>query len=451
MKRLLFMMIALIAMSVQAQEEVPDTICLDNFDFKPEVTQHSMEAYDYIDTCTTRYAVVHDWLGRCGIYNLETKKNITELEYRELYYAHTMKLEDGSEATIFGGKKGIKQGIVSVGPSDDVMSVMMDDEDMFYSLDGCKTLDNIIAKKARKFLMDGLTSKENAGALCGQALVMDSKTGQIKAWVALEKNIGGNGFDDARLRRYQCSAMPGKIIIASMAMYDAKLSWNDTVDTKCGIDTIGGLLVKDRNWGKGGFGKITYMDGFKKHSDIAMAHVINVADGVSFQRLWKQCEMYPREIDAMNIAAMYNVVAQDGLIIEPSVNSDSVEVVHSASVDGTNSDVANVGMTRDILKAILRDGGVDSEWTTKKVDISGDYCVQKNCSPTLYDDNAAELEKFYSKEDLSTYNQVIFTGYFPSDNPRYTICVTMETEGSDCSGKNISTIVNKLAEYLNKH
>lgn len=65
MKRLLFMMIALLSMSVMAQEEVPDTICLDDFDFKPEVTQHSMEAYDYIDTCTTRYAVVHDWLGRC--------------------------------------------------------------------------------------------------------------------------------------------------------------------------------------------------------------------------------------------------------------------------------------------------------------------------------------------------------------------------------------------------
>ena len=450
MKRLLFMMIALLSMSVMAQEEVPDTICLDDFDFKPEVTQHSMEAYDYIDTCTTRYAVVHDWLGRCGIYNLETKKNITELEYRELYYARTMKLEDGSEATVFGGKKGIKQGIVSVGPSDDVISIMMDDSDMFYSLDACKTIDATIAKKSRKFLMDGLTSKENAGARCGQALVMDSKTGQIKAWVALERTIGGKGFEDARLRKHQCSAMPGKMIIASMAMNDAKLSWNDTIDTKCGIDSIGGLLVKDYNWAEGGFGRITFMDAFKKHSDIAMAHILNVAGGVSAQRLWRQCEMFPREIDAMNIAAMYNVVAQDGLIIEPSVNSDSVEVIHSASVEGTNSDVANVGMTREILKAILQDGGVGSEWTTKKVDISGDYCVHKNCCPTLYDDNAADLEKFYSKEGLSTYNQVIFTGYFPSNEPRYTICVTMETEDSDCSGKNISTIVNKLAEYLNK-
>lgn len=449
MKRLLFMMIALLSMSVMAQEEVPDTICLDDFDFKPEVTQHSMEAYDYIDTCTTRYAVVHDWLGRCGIYNLETKKNITELEYRELYYARTMKLEDGSEATVFGGKKGIKQGIVSVGPSDDVISIMMDDSDMFYSLDACKTIDATIAKKARKFLMDGLTSKENAGARCGQALVMDSKTGQIKAWVALERTIGGKGFEDARLRKHQCSAMPGKMIIASMAMNDAKLSWNDTIDTKCGIDSIGGLLVKDYNWVQGGFGKITFMDAFKKHSDIAMAHVLNVVGGISSQRLWKQCEMFPREIDAMNIAAMYNVVAQDGLIIEPSVNSDSVEIIHSASVDGTNSDVANVGMTREILKAIIQDGGVGSEWTTKKVDISGDYCVHKNCCPTLYDDNASDLEKFYSKEGLSTYNQ-IFTGYLPSDEPRYTICVTMETEDSDCSGKNISTIVNKLAEYLNK-
>lgn len=434
-----------------AQEEVPDTICLDDFDFKPEVTQHSMEAYEYIDTCTTRYAVVQDWFGRCGIYNLETKKNTTELEYRELYYTRTMSLEDGSEATIFAGKKGIKQGIISVGPSDEVMSVMMDDENMFYSLDSCKTIDSTITKKTRKFLMDGLTNKENEGALCGQALVMDSKTGQIKAWVALEKAIDGKGFDDARLRKHQCSVMPGRIIIASMAMNDAKLSWSDTIDTKYGIDSIGGLLVKDDHCDKGGFGKITFMDGFKKHSNIAMAHVLNVAGGKGAQRIWKQCEMFPREIDAMNIAAIYNVAAQDGIMIEPSVNSDSVEKVHSSSAEGTSSDIANVGKTREILKSILQNGGYGSDWTTKKVDISGDYCVHKNCCPTLYDDNVADLEKFYSKEGLSTYSQVIFTGYFPSDKPRYTICVTMETKDSCCSGKNISNIVNKLAEYLNKH
>lgn len=40
---------------------------------------------------------------------------------------------------------------------------------------------------------------------------------------------------------------------------------------------------------------------------------------------------------------------------------------------------------------------------------------------------------------------------FPSDNPRYTICVSMDKTGMPIAGKLISNTVNKLAEYLNKH
>ena len=40
---------------------------------------------------------------------------------------------------------------------------------------------------------------------------------------------------------------------------------------------------------------------------------------------------------------------------------------------------------------------------------------------------------------------------FPSDNPKYTICVSMDKTGMPIAGKLISNTVNKLAEYLNKH
>ena len=61
------------------------------------------------------------------------------------------------------------------------------------------------------------------------------------------------------------------------------------------------------------------------------------------------------------------------------------------------------------------------------------------------------MEQHYSEEGLVTYNQVIFTGYFPSANPKYTICVSMDKTGMPIAGKFISNTVNKLAEYLNKH
>lgn len=449
MKKILFIMMAFFSLSAMAQVETPDTINLDDLDFNPEVTQHPMETYEYIDTCTTRYAVVHDWIGRCGIYDLEEKKNITELEYRELYFARFMDLEDGSKVLVFGAKKGTKQGIVSVEPSGSVMAIMMDDNDMFYTLDDCKTIDSDITKKARKILLKNLKDKDNEGATYGQVLVMDSQTGHIKVWVALEKSLDGKSFEEARLRKNQCSAMPMKMIVASMAMSDAKLTWNDSIDTGWGVDSIGGIMIKDHNWRRGGYGVVSYKDGFKYHSDLAMAHALYSASNVRFEHIWKNCTNSPRELDAMAIASIYNVVALNGsAIIEPSVNTDSVHVV---DMEKENADVVAIQFTHEIMKATLQDGGIGSKWTTKKVDLSGDYSVHRNCHPTLYDENAADWEKFYSEEGLRTYSQVVFAGYFPSDNPRYTICVTMDTKNPIFSGRNISKTVNELSEYLNKH
>lgn len=445
MKHLFLLLASFFALGATAHVVESDTICLDDLFVSIEVTQHPIEYYESIDTCTTRYAVVHDWYGRCGIFDLQEQKNITELEYRELYLARTMKLEDGNTVTLFAGKKGIKQGIVSVDPSNDVMSVMMDDEDMFYSLDACRTIDNSIANKARKLLKKTLSMKCNEGATNGQVLVMDTQSGQIKAWVAIEKSLDGKRFEDARLRKNLCSTMPGKIIISSMAMTRAGLRWDDYVNTKCGIDTIGGLVIKDFNWRKGGSGSIPYIEGFKSHSDITMAKALCEATGEKFQERWNLFTNSPREMDALMIAAIFNYVASNGIEIEPSVNSDSVEVYQS-----TFYDEEEVRMPRQLLKTMLQDGGIGTQWTTKNVDLSGDYTVHRNCQPTLYDENVADLEKFYSEDVFFNYNQITFAGYLPSENPRFTICVTMETTNPACNGNNISSVVNKLAEFLNK-
>lgn len=117
------------------------TCSLFAFGQKEQITQHKWSKYEYVDTCTTRYAVVHDWNGRCGIYDLEKKENITELEYRALYFSRMMELEDGNQATVFYGYKGHQEGIVSVTPSGGAVAVMMLDKEQTYSLDSCRTID----------------------------------------------------------------------------------------------------------------------------------------------------------------------------------------------------------------------------------------------------------------------------------------------------------------------
>lgn len=243
---------------------------------------------------------------------------------------------------------------------------------------------------------------------------------------------------------------PQKAFLATLALVESNTSWADSVDTKCGVDSIGDLKMKDHNWMRGGYGKVTYLDGFKHHSNIAMLRAIEKTARTEMSHEWWNVADRPRTMDALSVATMYNLVALDGkTIIMPSVNTEAITKI--STDEYMQKDVELCHRMKEYLKATLQDGGIGSSWTTKEVDISGDYVIQLNCRPTLYDDNLADADKYHSNEGFDNYSQIIFTGYFPSDNPRYTICVTMDKKVGPTRGKNISNTVNKLAEYLNKH
>ena len=292
---------------------VADTIDAGSLNLKEPATRHRWTKYEYIDTCTARYAVVHDWNGRCGIYDLEKKENITELEYRALHFSRLMELADGSQATVFLGLQGHRKGIVSVGPDNDVMSMLIPDEDMVYKLDSCRTIDKNIMKLSRKLLKKDM--KENGGVY-GQVLVLESQTGNIKAWVALEDELHDGNLTDAPLYKHQLCTDPQKAFFATMSLVDSNTSWNDSVDTKCGTDTIDGLLIRDHNWQRGGFGKITYLEGFKQHSNIALVRALEKANS-DLRHKWWELSDNPREMDALSVAAQYNVTALNGKKMTP--------------------------------------------------------------------------------------------------------------------------------------
>lgn len=424
---------------------VTDTIDAESLNLKEPVTQHKWATYEYIDTCIARYAVVHDWNGRCGIYDLEKEENITELEYRTLRFSRMMELEDGSQATLFYGFQGHRKGIVSIGHDNDVISMLIPDDDMAYKLDSCRTIDKSIMKLSRKLLEKDM--KEYEG-LYGQVLVLESQTGNVKAWVALQDELHDGNLSDAPLFKHQLCTDPQKAFLATMCLVDSNTSWSDSVDTKCGTDTIDGLIVRDHNWHRGEYGKITYLEGFKQHSNIALVRALEKSNSNLRYRWWTISDN-PREMDALSVATLYNAAALNGeKLVLPSVNTDSI--INETPDNLAQSDIKLVHMMKEYLKAVLQDG-VGSRFITKEVDMSGEFIVHRNCRPTLYDDNLKDVEKYYSDEGLQTYNQVIFTGYFPSDNPRYTICVTMDKEAMPTSGRQICNTVNKLAEYLNKH
>lgn len=127
----------------------------------------------------------------------------------------------------------------------------------------------------------------------------------------------------------------------------------------------------------------------------------------SLRHEWWRVADCPREMDALEIAQIYNVAALNGkTIIEASVNTDSIKVYTPEA--GSTLDQEIITMFREYLNATLNDGGIGSRWTSPKVHISGDYVVHRNCRPTLYDDNADQMEQYYSEERLETYNLCIY-------------------------------------------
>lgn len=317
------------------------------------------------------------------------------------------------------------------------------DNSLTYTLDSCRTIDKRLMKKCREILK---TNMENVdSALHAEVLVMDTESGHIKAWVALEDQNGR--IKDAELRKNHVSLLPLKYVLACASLSDANISLNDMVDTKCGVDSVGSFLVRDHNWRRGGYGRVTYKEAFTKHSDIAMAKAMYTADPSRFLMLWHDINNSPRVADALQVSAFYNVIANKGIVIVPSVNTDSV---HIEINDDDFPTSRQVDICRKVLKATLQEDGIGSSWTTKKVDIAGNYAVHHIYQPALLDENVGEAESWHT-EEFHCYDQIIFTGYLPSDKPRYTICVVMDRKGMESSGKTISYTVNTLAEYLNRH
>lgn len=450
MRTVILLLTLAIISTVSAKVEMgTDTVCVVgtlNIVENKQITQHPWVAYDWVDTCTVKYAVVHDWNGRCGVYDLEKKENITELEFRDMTFTGCVNRNRGKSAAIFSVKRGHHKGNLIIEPEGETKLLLWPDADMAYSLDSCRTIDDKLTELSSSLLEQDLADHNG---LNGQVLVIESQTGNVKTWVAKEKDASSNQYKNAPLKKKQLSSVPMKAIMAIIALAENNISWSDSVDTKHGIDSIGNVFVRDYNWPQGGFGKVTYLDGFKYHSDIAMLYAMKTNNKGSVGYDWWFVNDRPREMDALEIATIYNAIAFNGkAIVEPSVNTDSIKV---STTDGCpQMDFQIAAMCRQYLKSTLQDGGIGSAWTTHDVDISGDYIIHKNCRPSIYDDNIELLEKYHSEKELQTYNQVIFIGYFPSDNPRYTICVTMDKEDIPISGRYISNTVNKLSEYLNQ-
>ena len=135
------------------------------------------------------------------------------------------------------------------------------------------TIDTTLQSKVDSILQNKMSE---INAISGQAIVLDIQKDEVKAMV-------GNG-------QKQSSSLMRPISLHK-ALETGKVHLSDTVDTEEGIAIINGDTIKDHNWHRGGYGKITLKYGLACNSSIAVAKATQMAGVEAIDSLVTPLEM----------------------------------------------------------------------------------------------------------------------------------------------------------------
>ena len=145
------------------------------------------------------------------------------------------------------------------------------------------TIDSTLQAKATSILENKLTE---LNASSGQAIIMGTQTGHIKAMVGLEKKDSADYPSCENFSQAYESALIQPISILA-ALETGKVKLSDTVDVGNGIYSVQDRELKDHNWHRGGYGEISIKQGLASSSNIAVYKTMEKAFGNDAQAYFK--------------------------------------------------------------------------------------------------------------------------------------------------------------------
>ena len=311
------------------------------------------------------------------------------------------------------------------------------------------TIDSILQVNVTSLLENKLSELD---ALSGQAIVMEVQSGQIKALVGLTKKDSTNYQSCENFSVWQSTGLMHPISLL-VALETGKVKLSDKVDTGNGIYQIHGRELKDHNWHRGGYGELTVQEGLATSSNIAIyktmekafannpqsyfdllanmsygkpdsitgianlkpAHFVTPKDNnwAKSDFAWSSIG-YNQQISPIQILTFYNAIANNGKMIQPQLFKDSVVVI--------NPQIASRASIDSLKKALVFNvtDGLGQPAKSDKVLVAG---MQGTSSLSTNEDSTKGM---YAVE---------FCGYFPTDNPKYSIIVSINKAGLPASGE----------------
>ena len=314
----------------------------------------------------------------------------------------------------------------------------------------------------------------------GCAVVMDVKTGEIKAISNLGRNKSGNYYERLNYAVGE-SHEPGstfKVIALMAALEDKVIDTSTIVDTKMGSKRFYGRTITDSR----GYGEISAAKALEVSSNIGLATLID--DNYSKQpnkfinrlKSWKLHDtlgvsiigegkpVIPEPGDAiwsknalpsmaygynlrmtpLQTLTFYNAIANDGEMLRPRfINAvkefdKAIEVFDKEVINQKICSDKTLGEIREILKNVVV-RGTGSRMYSKNFSMAG----KTGTARTDYNNYEAWRK---DRKYISS-----FAGYFPADNPKYSCIVVIYKPstkvgiyGADVAGPVFKRIAQKI-------
>ena len=341
------------------------------------------------------------------------------------------------------------------------------------------TIDVNIQDIAHHALLEQL---EKYNADHGSVVVMETKTGAIRAISNLGRNAEGKYYERLNYAVGE-SHEPGstfKLMALAVALDDQKIDTTTIVDTKKGVLSFYGKKVRDSK--KGGYGKISVAEAFEVSSNTGIVSVINDAykenpskfiDGLYSMNLsdslglpivgegksvipdpriknnrWSGIALqwmaygYGVSFTPLQTLTFYNAIANDGKMVKPRFIEEIRAIDKSIKTFETkviNPQICSKETVQKLQKLLQN--------VVKKKHGTGHGLYTDNFSMA---GKTGTCQKDYRNKELLNYIST-FSGYFPAENPKYSCIVvihepdkTVGYYGADVSGPVFKKIAQKI-------
>ncbi|RFC54449.1 penicillin-binding protein [Brumimicrobium aurantiacum] len=346
------------------------------------------------------------------------------------------------------------------------------------------SIDKDIQEVAHTELENQLKTK---GGRYGCAIVMDVKTGFVKAMVNLQKKNDGE-YGEVYNHAIGTREVPGSTMkLASLmaALEDGKISLSDTVNAVGKYEFYDRSLRDSRPWG---YGKITIKEAFEHSSNVISKVIFNNYRNEPQRYLDKMRQFgltektgikikgeaeptystpgksqwwggslawmsigYEFQLTPLELLAFYNAVANDGKYMKPQFvskvinNRNVIKEFEPVVVREKISSQKTIDAMKEALEGVMVNG------TGKRLNSTYFKIAGKTGTAQI-----ANRNKGYGAEGEKKYI-ASFAGFFPSDDPIYSCIVviaapTDDIYGASVSGTVFSAIANKVyASSYNYH